>query len=140
MEPLGEYLVNRTHITTQEACWPWLLSTGSHGYGQAWDGTTVRTSHSLWWEYMTGEHVRKETGLTIDHICHNRICCNPIHLRLLPNRVNAQDNGFLGRTHCPQGHAYTPENTYHNKPRRPGGRRGRMCRICMNARNKARSR
>lgn len=30
------------------------------------------------------------------------------------------------RTHCPQGHEYTPENTYHRRDRP-----GRMCRTCM---------
>jgi len=32
----------------------------------------------------------------------------------------------LSRTHCIHGHAYTPENTYHNP-----GEKGRRCRTCM---------
>lgn len=35
-------------------------------------------------------------------------------------------------THCRHGHAYTPENIVHN------GRGRRLCRICKNARERAR--
>ncbi len=33
---------------------------------------------------------------------------------------------WAAKTHCPQGHEYTPENTYNRKDRP-----GRMCRTCM---------
>jgi len=39
------------------------------------------------------------------------------------------------KTHCPQGHEYTPENTYwHTKRDRIGERRSRVCRQCSKER------
>lgn len=113
-------------------CWLWLRSSGSHGYGQTWDGTTVRLAHRIAWELTHGPI---PNDLTIDHVCRVRTCCNPAHLRLLSNLANASDNGQARRTHCPQGHEYTKENTYVRTNRKGPSR---SCRICMTARNKAR--
>jgi hypothetical protein len=129
------YLTDRTLIGDDESCWPWLLSTGSHGYGQGWDGVTVRTAHSMWWEAMYGPVPK---GLTIDHICHNRVCQNVAHMRLLTNRENGKDNGFATRTHCPSGHEYTPGNTRYQLKVRPGRRPYRKCKTCQQARNDTR--
>lgn len=45
-------------------------------------------------------------GMVIDHICHNRICVNPRHLRAIPRGENARRQGFgdfpLGQ--CRNGH------------------------------------
>jgi hypothetical protein len=47
------------------------------------------------------------------------------------NRTGAGKGGHQrAKTHCPQGHEYTPENTYVQ----PGG--GRQCRICIRIRNR----
>lgn len=47
--------------------------------------------------------------------------------------LNRQPHYNTAKTHCPQGHEYTPENTYINP--KSGGR---MCRTCMSERrNKA---
>lgn len=79
-----------------EECWPWRLSTGSHGYGQVgWQrddgrpGTAGTTAHRVAWLAANGPIPE---GLTVDHACRNPICCNPAHLRLLTNRENAADN------------------------------------------------
>jgi len=55
-------------------------------------------------------------GLTIDHLCRNRACCNPKHLEAVTVWENTRrGTNFMAersrRTHCPQGHEYTPENT-----------------------------
>lgn len=67
-------------------------------------------------------------GLSIDHLCRNRRCCNPSHLepvthrenniRTLPYRKIATDEA------CKHGHPWTTESTYIG----PGGHRD--CRIC----------
>lgn len=68
--------------------------------------------------------------LTIDHLCRERACCNPIHLEAVthaennsrgtsPSAVNRR------RTTCVNGHSYTAENTF----TRRSGRRD--CRTCM---------
>lgn len=114
-------------------CWPWTKSVGSHGYGQTWDGVTVRLTHRCAWELTNG---RIPEGITVDHICRNRICCNPAHLRLLTNKANASDNGFATRTHCPRGHEYTEANTYIQPSN--GSRRCRACQLITAEARKAR--
>lgn len=111
----------RVGAAEDDECWPWLLSTGGHGYGQTWDGITVRYAHRCAWELTNG---RIPQDMTIDHICRNRVCCNPAHLRLLTNSENGRGNAQSVRTSCPQGHPYDEVNTY----RAPAG--GRRCRTC----------
>lgn len=104
------------------ACWPWRKSLGSHGYGQTWDGTTVRLAHRVAWTLYHMEQI--PDGMTIDHICRNRRCCRPKHMRLLTNVENATDNGQGRKTHCPALHPYDEANTYVD----PKGHR--RCRAC----------
>lgn len=109
------------------SCWRWKKSIASHGYGQTFDGVTVRLAHRVAYVLQVGPI---PAGMTVDHVCRVRPCCNPRHLRLLPNLANASDNGNARKTHCPRGHEYTAENT------RLDGRGHRRCRAC--ARERAR--
>jgi hypothetical protein len=70
----------------------------------------------------------------LDHLCRNPQCVNPKHLDLVSHRENVlRGIGFYAinarKTHCPQGHPYTPENTivelYPSSPKS-----GRRCLIC----------
>ncbi len=122
-----QYLTNRSWWknvarSAPDECWPWLKSTGSHGYGQTYDGITVRLAHRVAWVLAHSEQIPAD--MTIDHLCRNRICCNPQHLRVMTNVVNATDNGQGRKTHCPRGHTYDLDNTYID-PR--GHRRCRRC-------------
>lgn len=106
----------------ETGCLVWTKSVGSHGYGNSWDGISVRVAHRVAWVLDRGRQI--PDGLTVDHMCHNRRCVNPAHLRLLTNIENATDNGQGRKTHCPRGHAYDASNTYIG----PTG--GRRCRTC----------
>ena len=75
--------------------------------------------------------------LTIDHLCRNTACGNPKHLRILTLLENCKDNGWARKTHCPQGHEYTVENTYYEK--RNNGKLRRHCRTCRQESNHRRS-
>lgn len=121
------------HVDQRESteCWPWLLSIASHGYGQiGWqiepNKSTKTTAHRVAWMAANGA-TEIPAGMTVDHICHNRPCCNPAHLRLLSHVENSRDNGYAGKTHCPRGHHYDETNTYYH--RTPTGL-GRTCRAC----------
>jgi hypothetical protein len=68
-------------------------------------------------------------GYDVDHRCHCRNCVNPTHLEAVWHRENARRSTSppaknASKPHCPQGHPYSQENTYH----RPDGRR--VCRTC----------
>lgn len=44
----------------------------------------------------------------------------------------------LKKTHCPQGHEYSPENTYYYATQyRTHIKRSRQCKLCTKLRNKA---
>lgn len=71
----------------------------------------------------------------LDHLCRNRICCNPDHVEPVTNRENiVRGVGFAAThaaaTHCPTGHPYSGENLRI----RPCGRRS--CRECERRRNR----
>lgn len=115
-------------VEKTDSCWNWLGSKVD-GYGKFWlNGKTIRV-HRLSYEMIKG---KIPNGLQIDHLCRNRRCVNPDHLET----VTSQENTLRGdtiirknkeKTHCPQGHEYTKENTIIDKDKN-----GRECRICHN--------
>lgn len=115
------------------ACWIWLGPACKDGYGRI--PVTVsrgacrnESTHRASYEAFVGPI---QPGLTIDHLCRNRICCNPAHLEPVTHRVNSQRGGKSLWTHCKAGHPLSGTNlvTYPNNPRRQ-----RDCRICVNKR------
>jgi hypothetical protein len=106
-------------------CWVSDYSTGSHGYSQVgWqaDGKLrVRLAHRVAYEAY---HGRIPNGMTVDHICRNRRCIHPEHLRLLSHEENSRRNGNWAKTHCHRGHPFDELNTYRTK------RGHRHCRAC----------
>lgn len=106
---------------------------GNHGYvSLGWrDGGERHTqlAHRIAWYVAHGE---VPCDLTVDHLCRNRQCSNVEHLRLLTNAENGRLNGHVLKTHCPKGHPYDEQNTYH-KYKAETGRTGRECKQCRNA-------
>jgi hypothetical protein len=107
---------------TGSDCWIFSGSLNDDGYGQirvgGRKGKTIRV-HRLAWEEVHGPI---PDGMTVCHTCDVPACCNPAHLFLGTQQDNVQDmmnkRRFVGRaalnalkTHCPQGHEYTAENT-----------------------------
>lgn len=123
-----EYLLShdwwsRVAISEPDDCWLWKFSVGSHGYGQTWDGRTVRVAHRVAWTLVNGPIPE---GLTIDHLCRVTRCCNPSHMRVVTMQVNSAANSNARKTHCKWGHEFTAANTCRD-------RRGhRYCRRCRN--------
>lgn len=96
----------------------------SDGYGrQITRGSTADRAqpHVAAYELLVGP---VPDGHELDHLCRNKVCCNPSHLRLLTNVDNATDNTQGSKTECPRGHPYNEENTYMT----PKGHR--RCRPC----------
>lgn len=106
----AEQLKDRT-VVTLTGCWEWLGSK-SGGYGSL--GSSGGYVHRIMYEAAKGPI---PDGLTLDHLCRNKACCNPDHLEPVTCRENTA-RGLspvarnMRKTHCPQGHAYDEGNTY----------------------------
>jgi hypothetical protein len=118
-------------------CLLWLGSLSESGYGRTKAGNPA---HTLVYEKVFGP---LPEGHEPDHTCRVRCCIQHLHLEAVTHLENLRRSGILDRvgdinrlkTHCPQGHEYTAENTFVD---RAGGR---SCRSCMRERTrKARER
>ena len=95
-------------------CDIWEGARNSAGYGHLWLGDRTYYAHRIVWAQ---EHGAIPEGLVVMHSCDVPSCINIEHLSIGTVRDNARDavaKGRLGnqrKTECPQGHAYTPENT-----------------------------
>lgn len=69
-----------------EACFPWLGSQWADGYG-AFKGFAA---HRIAYTLATGPI---PDGYTVDHTCHRRDCCNPLHLECVTLSENIARRG-----------------------------------------------
>lgn len=128
-------------IDTSGDCWEWLASTVA-GYGQIRIGKTedgrTRTgkAYRVVYELLVGP---VPPGLELDHLCRNKLCCNPDHLEPVTHAENIRRGqapaGKSARsTHCKRGHAFTASNTLYYAPRNE-----RICRTCSRLREMQRA-
>lgn len=100
-------------VNKTDGCWDWIGANNGNGYGQFRRLRAHRISFQL-------AHGSIPAGYVVDHICRNRSCVNPCHLRLVTLRINTLENSEsltaknAVKTHCKNGHEFTPENTYIN--------------------------
>jgi len=130
-DPLHEF--HKKYEVTEDGCWKWIGKTRGKGYGVlTMSGGIVAHRFSL--QLATG---LSGEGLFACHHCDNPSCVNPDHLFWGTHTDNVRDCVSKGRhgkfwssrTHCKNGHEYTPENTRITKTQR-------VCRACVNASGK----
>ena len=108
-------------------CWLWTAGTLRGGYG-AFSPESGRqaSAHRVAYELTHGSI---PDGLVLDHLCRTPACVNPAHLEPVTHRENtlrgtAPTAVNARKTHCANGHEFTPDNTYVT---RNGGRNCRAC-------------
>ena len=115
-----------------DGCWSW---TGPvlRGYGSMFVaiGSSPQRVHRIVWQELRGVIA---AGLQLDHLCRNTRCVNPDHLEPVTPLTNTlRSNGIAAlntkKTECPQGHAFTAENTYLFRGKR-------ACLVCRKAASK----
>lgn len=114
-------------------CWIWVAHIHSSGYGSMTFKNKAMFAHRASYFLFNGNLIK---GLSIDHICRNKLCVNPKHLRQVTKKQNALENSNSPsainsrKKNCIRGHEFNKENTYV----RPD-RNGRMCRVCRGINN-----
>jgi hypothetical protein len=131
--PLRERLVANSIPVPEAGCWLW---TGGEakGYGRTSMLHKNIAAHRASYQEFCGEIPE---GMHVCHKCDTPLCINPDHLFLGSPLANAMDKVSKGRqwkpsrkTHCINGHEFTPQNTYTRLTK--GGSR-RTCRECNTA-------
>jgi hypothetical protein len=131
-----------------DECWPWTgnVNTSRAGHGVAYIGNERSMSAARAVYQLSIRPLERHE--VIDHLCRNPLCVNPAHLEPVTQAVNVQRGRVreanLARaaaiTHCPQGHEYTPDNTYwyQAKNRKAPARHCKTCAREANQRSRQR--
>ena len=127
-------------VDKRGVCWLWTGARRGGGYGNfRYSKPRNIFPHRFAYELLIGPIPQ---GLTIDHLCRNPACVNPVHLEVVPLRVNIhRGDSFAAqnarKTHCIHGHPFDEANTY-VAPDNANRYGQRTCRTCNRACCKAR--
>jgi len=91
-----EQMANRFwgKVNKTAGCWLWMAGKRSVGYGIFTWRLKDYPAHRMSYQLTIGEIPE---GMFIDHMCHNRSCVNPSHLRLATQKQNAENRSGANR-------------------------------------------
>ena len=93
-------------------------------------------AHCIAYEPAAGAPI--PDGFQIDHLCRNRVCCNPAHLEAVTQTVNIRRGHATRKGNaCRRGHPKTPE---HGRLRKNRDGFAWRCYTCTNERERERYR
>ena len=109
-------------VNYETGCWQW-MGYATCGYGQLYADGRTQKAHRFIYETRFGKIPK---GLTIDHLCRNRMCVNPFHMEIATYRENAlrgigPSAQNARKTHCIRGRELPSEAIYN---------RWRYCKQC----------
>lgn len=128
---------DKLRVNQATGCWEWMAARKPAGYGGWWYKGKQSSTHRDAYTELVGPI---PPGLYLDHICRNRPCCNPAHLRTVSPRVNSIENSVsppainYAKTHCDNGHPYP------DVPLTEAGKSGHRFRRCGECRRQKNSR
>lgn len=123
---------SRAEIGEPNECWHWKGAPNSAGYGSVtfvWQGKSRNfLAHRV---AVAVDDRDIPEGMVVDHICRNRMCVNPAHLRVVDMKTNCLENSAslpaknVAKTHCKRGHSYDSPDVRRGKD---GARHCNACR------------
>lgn len=108
-DPEGSF---KTRTTRQGSCLIWTGAETDTGYGIIWAGGKLTRAHRYAWERVNGPI---PAGMSIDHMCFNKKCCEVGHLRLATHKQNTEHTPGA-REGNPSGIRGVHKNTKGGKP------------------------
>lgn len=135
-----ETFVQNIDVRAENECWNWKGEKTPKGYGRFYYKGRQYFSHRI--SKMVFENVELDRSKVIDHICRNKLCQNPKHLREVPARINVLENSISNaainsqKAYCKNGHEFNDTNTAVTKraDRNPDAKR-RYCKECKRIAN-----
>lgn len=132
-------LFTPAHYYNGTPCWVWTGDTQRGGYGRVWFDGGTKLTHRVIYELLLGPIPK---GLCIDHLCRNRVCCNPGHMEVVTYSENVcrgvgpmlAKERCKQQTHCVHGHLYDEKNTRLSTNKL--GEVQRICRTCHKEKSK----
>ena len=120
---------------SDNGCWNWIASKGKP-YGQISINLKDNSVHRVMWE-QTREKI--PSGISIDHLCRNTKCVNPIHMEPVTIGENVlRGTGITAinkrKTHCNRGHEFSGNNLMMVGPLK----KWRQCRECTRIKSRLR--
>lgn len=126
---------SKVEITPE--CWNWKGACSKNGYGQFYLAGKHALAHRSSFE-IRGEYLPSD--MVVDHICKNKKCVNPIHLRIVTKQINTIENSEslpalnAAKDRCKNGHLFEEGNIYWHGPKKDK----RECLICKKEKRKLR--
>lgn len=99
---------SKVKVGAKEDCWEWIAKSQMRGYGYFQFGGRLGKhvlAHRYSYELANGEIPELESqyhGYAVMHLCDNRKCVNPAHLRLGTQAGNCRDAADKGRCVVPK--------------------------------------
>lgn len=112
--PLADRFWAKVNKSAPGGCWEWTAAKrkghGTIHIGMLGRRSVVDYTHRVVFGLLG---IEIPVGMEVDHVCRNRACCNPDHLRFVTSGQNATENNLspfavnARKARCVRGHEFT---------------------------------